>query len=240
MACLQGCCSLKGGLSALNLPDGRGVCWWVRKEGSGGEAEATQHGEGPDALLCPGRVRLEAKVRAAASPHQAPGHVQEHEPQALGLGGGELALEAQALGPGDEVLGDGHHLDPHGVVRELVEGEVAQPGVLGAADAVLHPGMAAVACLQVGEVVVGRVGEEDLVAPPLGIEEGEMGTGMRFLPPADGPGALRPGGKIEQTGQLGDSCSGPQPAVLSMASTHAPGGTSRMATCTASVTSKPT
>src|SRR5207248_3653906 len=149
MACLQGCCRLKAGLSALNLPDRPGVCWWVRKGGSGGEAEATQHGEGPDQLLCPGPVRLEAKVRAASSPHQAPGHVQDHEPQAPGLGRGELALEAQALGPGEEILGDGHHLNPHGVVRELVEGEVAQPGVLGAEDAVFDPGMAAVSVLYV-------------------------------------------------------------------------------------------
>jgi hypothetical protein len=34
-----------------------------------------QHGEGPDQLLRPGPVRLKAKVRAASSPHQAPGHV---------------------------------------------------------------------------------------------------------------------------------------------------------------------
>src|SRR5206468_8163166 len=98
MACLQGCCRLKAGLSALNLLGRPGVCWWVSKEGSGGEAKATQRGECPDQLRCPRPVRLKAKVRDATSPHQAPGHVQDHEPQALGLGGGELALEAQALG----------------------------------------------------------------------------------------------------------------------------------------------
>src|SRR5207302_11227660 len=74
--------------------------------------------------------------------------------------------------------------------------------------------VAAVACLQVGEVVIGGVGEEHLVAPPLGIEEGEVGTGMRLLPPADGPGTSRPGGKIKQIGQLGDSCPAAQSAVL--------------------------
>src|SRR5205823_11008306 len=47
---------------------------------SGGEAEAPQCGEGPDQLLNPGPVRLEAKVRDASSPHKSPGHVQDHEP----------------------------------------------------------------------------------------------------------------------------------------------------------------
>jgi len=65
--------------------------------------------------------------------------VQQHEAQRLGLGLGQLAGQAQTLGPDDEVLGDQHDLQPHGVVGVLEEGKVGQPGVLAAADAVLDP-----------------------------------------------------------------------------------------------------
>src|SRR5437016_5444448 len=207
---------------------------------SGGEAEAPQCGEGPDQLLNPGPVRLEAKVRDASSPHKSPGHVQDHEPQALGLRLGQLAGQAQALGPGEEILGDGHHLDPDCVVGKFMEGEVAQPRVLGTADAVLHPGMAAVACLQVGEVVVDRVGEEDLVAPP---------SGSKRVKWAPGCGSSRrqmarvPSGQAERSSRSVSSATPAPPRRAqswSMASTHASGGTSRMASCMFSVTSKPT
>jgi len=52
------------------------------------------------------------------------------------------------------------------------KGRLGQPGVLGIADAVLNPGMAPVAGLQIGDVGIGRVGDEDLVAPSLGVEQG--------------------------------------------------------------------
>src|SRR5207245_880301 len=100
------------------------------------------------------------------------------------------------------------------VVRKLVEGKVGQSGVLGAADAVLDPSMATVAGLQVGQVCVWGVGQEDLVAPAVWVEEGEMGTGMRLLPPDDGPGARRPGRQLEQAGELGHLSTFPQLVVL--------------------------
>jgi hypothetical protein len=52
--------------------------------------------------------------------------------------------------------------------------------------------------------VVGGVGYKHLVAPALGVEEGEAGTGMGLLPPADRPGARRPGGEVQEIGELGD------------------------------------
>jgi len=62
--------------------------------------------------------------------------------------------------------------DPGGVVGEAGEGQVAQPGVLGIADESSTEGMAPVAGLQVGDVGIGQVGDEDLVAPSLGVEQG--------------------------------------------------------------------
>ena len=98
--------------------------------------------------------------------------MQKGVAQSLGFGLGQFALEYQALGEGDEVLGQADQLDPAGVVGEVGEGQVAQPGVFGAADAVLDAGMAAVAGLEVGDVGVGRVGDEDLVAPAVRDQRG--------------------------------------------------------------------
>ncbi len=76
---------------------------------------------------------------------EPPRRVQKRVAQTLGFGLGQFALEHQALGEGDEVLGHADQLDPAGVVGEVAEGQVAQPGVFGATDAVLDAGMAAVA-----------------------------------------------------------------------------------------------
>lgn len=50
-------------------------------------------------------------------------------------------------------LGGEHQLQPDLVGGELAEGEVAQPGVLTAADAVLDVGVGAVPGLELGQVV---------------------------------------------------------------------------------------
>ena len=63
-------------------------------------------------------------------------------------------MEAEALGPGHEVLGDQHELQPGVVAHDVDAGQVAQPGVFGGADAVLDVGAVTVAQLQGGEVGV--------------------------------------------------------------------------------------
>ena len=68
------------------------------------------------------------------------GGVPDAVTQLLGFGDGELAVEAQRLGPGVEVLGDQHQLQPGFVADEVLAGQVAQPGVFGGADAVLDMG----------------------------------------------------------------------------------------------------
>ena len=53
-----------------------------------------------------------------------------------------------------------------------------------------------------GDVGVGLVGDEDLVAEPLsGVEDGELRAGMRSFPPCDHPGPVRPP-MFDQAGEL--------------------------------------
>ena len=68
-------------------------------------------------------------------------------------------------------MGGQDQLQPDGVAPPPVEGEVAQAGGFGGADAVLDPGALAVPQLQPGEVAVGLVGEEDLEAVPVVVAE---------------------------------------------------------------------
>ena len=65
--------------------------------------------------------------------------------------------------------------------------------------------MAAVAGLEIGDVGFGRVGDEDLVTPPTGIEEGELSPRVRLFSSDDGSGSFWPTGEVEvgQLGQIG-------------------------------------
>ncbi len=70
--------------------------------------------------------------------HDGGGGVPDAVTQLLGFGDGAVAVEAQLLGPGVEVLSDEHQLQPGFVADEVLAGQVAQPGVFGGADAVLE------------------------------------------------------------------------------------------------------
>ena len=82
---------------------------------------------------------------------------------------------------------DQHEIEPHLVHLEVLEGELAQPGVLVVADVVLSVGALALAALQHGDVRIVLVGEEDLEAVPVVVGEGQLRAGMRSLAPADQP-----------------------------------------------------
>ena len=69
--------------------------------------------------------------------HDGGGGVPDAVTQLLGFGDGAVAVEAQLLGPGVEVLSDEHQLQPGFVADEVLAGQVAQPGVFGGTDAVL-------------------------------------------------------------------------------------------------------
>ena len=181
---------------------------------------------------------LERQGRPARRGAQSSRRVQKGVTQTLGLGPGQFALEHQTLGEGDEVLGQADQLDPAGVVGEVAEGQVAQPGVFGTTDAVLDAGMAPVAGFEVGDVGVGRVGDEDLVAPAGRVKEVELGavvgSSRRTM-------ARVPSGQRERSRSVSSATSAPsrisQSAV--MASVHAVFGRAKMASRTAFRISKP-
>ena len=59
-----------------------------------------------------------------------------------------------------EVLGELHQPQPHLVVGEGLEREVAQAAVLALADAVLDAGVPAMVKIELGDLVAWLVGEE--------------------------------------------------------------------------------
>src|ERR687895_2814416 len=80
--------------------------WWQR--GQARERGGQGVGPGPGAL--------QAQRWAAGVEGQPAGGMQQPVAQRLGLADGELAVERQGLGPGDQVLGDQRELQPHLVV----------------------------------------------------------------------------------------------------------------------------
>src|SRR5215218_4522707 len=60
--------------------------------------------EGGGELVGPGPVAIEVQDRLAGVEGEAAGDVQQPVAQALGFAAGELAVEAEVLGPGDQVL----------------------------------------------------------------------------------------------------------------------------------------
>ena len=78
-----------------------------------------------------------------------------------------------------QVLGDEHQLQPGFVADEVLARQVAQPGVLGSADAVLDVSPVTVPQLHCGDVGVGLVGDEHLMPEPLGgVEQRQLGAGV--------------------------------------------------------------
>ena len=71
---------------------------------------------------------------------------------------GSVSVEGQGLGPGEQVGGEGDDLEPDPVLGVAVEGQVAQPGVLQAADAVLAAGALPVPDLEIGQAPAAVLG----------------------------------------------------------------------------------
>jgi len=144
---------------------------------------------------------------------QAGGDVQQAVAQALGFGVGELAGQQQALGPGDQVVGDEHELKPDAVVLEVAEGQVAQACVLVVADVVLDASTATMTALDLGDVAA-LVGEDRLEAVALDIGEAQLGAGVRAFAAHEHPRTGWPAGQVEVLGDLSDLAVGPRAAVL--------------------------
>jgi hypothetical protein len=86
------------------------------------------------------------------------------------------------LGPGQQVAGQAHQLEPDLVGGEVVQRQVAQPGVLQAADPVLGPGPAPVLHFEVGDPAAADVGGEQGDPPAVGVGQPQLRAGVRSFP----------------------------------------------------------
>ena len=102
---------------------------------------------------------LEAEATSAAD--KAPGWAEEAEAEPFGFPAAGGAREGEHLRPREQFAGQGDDLGPDLVLAETVQGKVPQAGVLGAPDAVLAPGAAAVQQFQVGELAALGAGREN-------------------------------------------------------------------------------
>jgi hypothetical protein len=120
------------------------------------------------------------------------GRMQEAAAKPFRFGARELALEAQKPCPSKQVLSDETHDEPARVDGEGLRGELAHPGVLPVADAVLGSTATAIERLEIGDVGVFEIGQADLETVAVDVGKAQLGAGMRLLAPGDRPRPLRP------------------------------------------------
>ena len=102
---------------------------------------------------CPGPVSVDPDPDPTLPLGDPGGGVQELVAQLLWFSGGQLPVQEHRLGPGEQVSGGQGELEPDGVDLEVAGGEPAVAGVLAGADAVLDPGVRAVAGFEGRRVV---------------------------------------------------------------------------------------
>ena len=138
--------------------------------------------------------------------------------QGLWFCSGQVAVQGDEPQPGQQGRGDQGDGQPRGVHREVVRGEPADPAVLPGTDAVLNPGVHPVGSVDVAQLGApaaqpgGHVRYPQAVTPAvLGLEQAQLGTGVRPLPAGEDAHRLRPAVQLvpsrafaQQPGQLGD------------------------------------
>src|SRR6185437_17117262 len=107
---------------------------------------------------------------------------------------------------GEEFAGHRDDFAPDLVLGVALEREVAQAGVLGAADAVFAAGAAAVPQFQVGELAASGAGGEAGDAVAVDVGEPQLRARVRAFLADDDPHPFRPAGQVEHAGDLGDPC----------------------------------
>jgi hypothetical protein len=117
--------------------------WW--SAGRGGERlELLERGL---QRLGPRPDRGEVQLALACGEREPGADVQEPVAQPFRFGFGELTVEAECLGPDEQVVREHHDVDPHLVERECLERELLKARVFVVADPVLDPGALAVTTL---------------------------------------------------------------------------------------------
>ena len=107
------------------------------------------------------------------------GDVQNAVAKPFGFAELVFAIEREQLRPdGDVVRGEGE-LEPRGVRLERVKRQVARTRRLQRLDAVLDLSVLAVKYLQLGDVLVGLVGDEALEAVTVKVGEGQLRCGVQ-------------------------------------------------------------
>ena len=110
--------------------------------------------------LAQGQVAARRSRRRRPPRTMRPAQPNSRSRSFLGLPSAGGAVEGEHLHPGEQVAGQGDDLAPDLVLGVTVQRQVAQAGVLGAADPVLAPGPAAVPQLEVGQLPAAGAGGE--------------------------------------------------------------------------------
>jgi len=171
---------------------------------SGDEREGARLGKSVGQLAGPGPLALEMQGGAAPRGRDPSGHMQQRVTQTLGLFLGQGA--SSRTSPWVKAI-KSWAIKTSSIQQALLakagKGKFLSPVVLGAADAVLHPGMTPVPGFQVGDVGIGRIGYEHLVPVSERIEEVEGGAGVRQLSAQDHARARGPTRLVDPFGELG-------------------------------------
>jgi hypothetical protein len=89
-----------------------------------------------DDLFGPGPAFGDAEPGAAGGAGDPGGHVEQPVAQGFGFGAGEVAVQQEVLGPGEQVDGGQGEFQPGGVDGEDPGRETAEAGVLSGPDAI--------------------------------------------------------------------------------------------------------
>jgi hypothetical protein len=160
--------------------------------------------EGGDEIGGPGPALGDAECAAPAAGDELGGGMQEAVAEPFGFGSGEVAVEGEVVGPGEEILRHADDGEPCLVDGEAGRGQVGEPEVFGVADRSFGSPSAAVEGFEVGDVIVVEVGDHQLEAVAVDVGEGELRAGMWVFAAGDHPGRGRPSGQVDQSGDLGD------------------------------------
>lgn len=116
----------------------------VRSRTRSGRGELANASEGGGQKFGPGPVALEPEDNPATPRDQAPGGVQQPVAQSSRLPALRLTGEGDAAEVAEQVVSGEHQLEPDRVLHEALEGEGAEPGLLGTSDLVLAAGAGSV------------------------------------------------------------------------------------------------
>ncbi len=152
-----------------------------------------QAGERGGQLGGPWPVFVDLELPGAGGAGEPGGDVQQPVAQRRRLAAGQFAVQAEHLGPGEQVGRGQAQFEPDLVLVIAATRQVAQPCCFPAADAVLDAGVGAVPYFQVGQLPVRGVGEEGGEAVPVDVGEAQLRTGVWSFTAHDHPRSGRPG-----------------------------------------------